>query len=261
MKIRTTLKQRTPQLRSGGFDFVFPQGEEVPAPLLAGRHLLVTGGDSAMGRAVALACAREGADVALAFQHEDRAAGEVRQEIEALGRRCVLIGGQMDDPQFCRNLVGQAVRQLGGLHVLINNLVSESAVQGRGDRTPAASPALHTDVFSMFYVTRAAIPHLGAGAAIINTAALLSDRWGGLRPQAMPPAGEAIAAYTRSLAQGLAGKKIRVNAVAFDPTARPASLPTSPLVAPCYVFLASGDSSEITGRVICPEAEPLTFNP
>jgi NAD(P)-dependent dehydrogenase (short-subunit alcohol dehydrogenase family) len=236
---------------------------------LEGKCVLITGGDGAVGRAVALACAQEGADVALAYCHELKANLEIRDQIQDLGRRCVLIAGQLDDPEFSRRLVDHAVRTLGSLHVLINNAVD----QQQPDATLPESASnlrrtFRTSVFSMFYVTRAALPYLERSGAIINTAFVAQE---GSAAAADRPQGEdAIAAFTRSLARGLATRNVRVNGIAFDPTwtplvpaefvhgatgfATPPPIPppASQLVAPCYIFLASEESSELTGQMLHP---------
>jgi len=239
---------------------------------LDGKVALITGGDSGIGRAVALAFAREGADVAIVYLDEHQDAEETRQRVEEKGRRCLLIPGDVGDEGFCRKTVERTVRELGGLDVVVNNAAEQHEQKSLEDISrEQLERTFRTNIFSMFFLTKAALRHLGEGSAIINTTSVTAYKGsGGLMDYASTKG--AIVAFTRSLSQNLAERKIRVNAVAPGPIWTPlipASFPPDkvesfgkdvPLgrpgqpeeVAPCYVFLASDDSSYMTGQVLHP---------
>jgi NAD(P)-dependent dehydrogenase (short-subunit alcohol dehydrogenase family) len=233
---------------------------------LDGRVALIT------GRAVAIAFAREGADVAILYLDEHQDAEETRRLVEEKGRRAVLIPGDVADEGFCRGAVERAVRELGRLDVVVNNAAEQHEQRGLEDITAEQlERTFRTNIFGYFFVTKAALPHLGEGAAIVNTTSVTAYRGSGQLIDYASTKG-AIVAFTRSLAQNLAERKIRVNAVAPGPIWTPlipASFPPEkvetfgqdvPLgrpgqpeeVAPCYVFLASDDSSYMTGQVLHP---------
>jgi NAD(P)-dependent dehydrogenase (short-subunit alcohol dehydrogenase family) len=233
---------------------------------------LITGGDSGIGRAVALAFAEEGADIAIVYRNEHRDAAETRRGVEDRGRRCIALAGDIADEGFCRRAVRQTVRRLGHLDILVNNAGEQhpqksiAAISARQlERT------FRTNVFGMFFMTKAALPHLKAGSAIINTSSVTAYRGSGHLLDYSATKG-AIVSFTRALSQALAGDEIRVNGVAPGPIWTPliaASFPRRrvatfgsevPLgragepaeVAPCYVFLASPDSTYMTGQVLHP---------
>ncbi|GGM07230.1 SDR family oxidoreductase [Deinococcus aerophilus] len=238
---------------------------------LKGRRALITGADSGIGRAVAIAFAREGADVALNYlQVEDSDAEEVVKLIEAAGRKAVVIPGDLKDEAFCRALVQQAVDGLGGLDILVNNAGKQTAVEALADlSTEQFDATMKTNVYALFWVTKAALPHLPPGASIINTTSIqASEPSKNLVDYAMTKA--AIANFTGSLAKQVAEKGIRVNAVAPGPywTALqpsggqpqesvtkfgeqvPLGRPGQPAeIAPLYVLLASQEGSYMTGNV------------
>jgi len=238
---------------------------------LAGRKALITGGDSGIGRAAAIAFAREGADVAINYlpEEEDDAKAVVAL-IEKAGRKGVALPGDLRDPAFCRRLVADAVERLGGLDLLVNNAARQASFDSIADIPDEHfDDVLKTNVYALFHVTKAALLHLGRGAAIINTSSV----------QAFEPSKElldyaatkaAILSMTRSLAKQLGDKGIRVNAVAPGPYWTPLQLaggqPTDKLVtfgsstplgrpgqpaeiAPLYVLLASGEAGFTTGNV------------
>lgn len=239
---------------------------------MKGRKALVTGADSGIGRAVAIAFAREGADVALNYlpEEEDDAA-EVVALIEAEGRKAIAIPGDLQDEQFCGDLVAQAVKGLGGLDVVANIAGKQLAVEKIEDLTSEQFDAtFRTNVHALFWVCKAALPHLPAGATIINTASIQAYQ---PSPNLLDyaPTKAAIVNFTRALAQQVAQRGIRVNAVAPGPIwtplqpaggQPPEAIPEfgsqTPLkragqpveMASAYVLLATQESSYITGEVI-----------
>lgn len=233
---------------------------------------LITGGDSGIGRAVAIAFAREGADVAIAYLDEHEDALETKRLVEKEGRRCVTIAGDVGDERFCELAVAKTVNDLGSLDVLVNN-AAEQHPQKSIEKISAEQleRTFRTNIFSYFYLTKAALPHLRRGAAIVNTTSVTAYRGSPALIDYSATKG-AIVAFTRSLSQALVEKGIRVNAVAPGPIWTPlipASFPEEKVetfgtdtpmgragqpeeVAPSYVFLASDDSSYMTGQVLHP---------
>jgi NAD(P)-dependent dehydrogenase (short-subunit alcohol dehydrogenase family) len=238
---------------------------------LAGRKALITGGDSGMGRAAAIAFAREGADVAFNYLPvEEPDAKEVVQLIEAEGRKAVPLPGDLRDEAFCNKLVADAVRELGGLDILVSNAARQHAQDSILDiSTQQFDDTFKTNVYAMFWLTKAAMPHLKPGATIINTASVNSyDPDKSLLDYASTKG--AIMIFTKALAKQVADKGIRVNAVAPGPIwtplqpsggQKPDNLPEfgakNPMgrpgqpaeLAPIYVLLASSEASFSTGQV------------
>jgi len=238
---------------------------------LAGRKALLTGGDSGIGRAAAIAFAREGADVAISYlPAEEEDAREVLQIIRKENRKAVALPGDIRDEAFCQQLVATAVKELGGLDILVNNAARQRAQESiTAISTEQFDATMKTNLYAMFWITKAAVPHLPAGATIINTASVVAyDPPALLLDYASTKA--AIIAFTRSLAKQLADRGIRVNAVAPGPYWTPlqpsggqpperippfggdSSLgrPGQPAeIAPLYVQLAAADSSYVTGNV------------
>ncbi|WP_086151171.1 SDR family oxidoreductase [Cellulosimicrobium sp. KWT-B] len=236
---------------------------------LGGKRALITGGDSGIGRAVAIAFAREGADVAISYlPEEEEDARTTARWIEDAGRTAVLLPGDIRDEEFCRQLVADAVAGLGGLDVLVNNAAYQMAQDEglRGITTEQLDRVLKTNVYALFWITQAALDHLPSGGAIINTTSVQAfDPSPPLLDYASTKA--AILNFTKGLAQQLAPEGIRVNAVAPGPIWTPlipATMPEekveqfgadTPLgragqpaeLAPAYVFFASQESSYITG--------------
>ncbi|MEZ6110958.1 MAG: SDR family oxidoreductase [Pirellulaceae bacterium] len=243
-----------------------------PAGKLTDQVALITGGDSGIGRSVAVLFAREGADVAIVYlPEEQRDAEETKQAIEAEGRRALLIAGDVKDAQFCRDSVQRTVDELGRLDILVNN----AAYQMHRDGLEAISEdqwdsTFRTNIYGYFYMAKAALPHLKPGSVIINTGSETGLEGSGRLLDYSATKG-AIHAFTKSLAQNLVDRGIRVNCVApgpvwtplnpaersADETAEfgqktPIGRPAQPEeVAPAYVFFASNaDSSYITGEVV-----------
>ncbi len=238
---------------------------------LAGRKALITGGDSGMGRAAAIAFAREGADVAINYLPvEEPDAQEVVELIRAEGRKAVPIPGDLQDEAFCRKLVAQAARELGGLDILVNNAAKQHAVDQITDISNEQFDAtFKTNVYAMFWITKAAMQHLGPGSAIINTSSVNAyEPSENLLDYASTKG--AIMIFTKALAKQLAPKGIRVNSVAPGPVWTPLQpsggqppdkIPEfgketpmgrpgqSAELAPIYVLLASEESSFATGQV------------
>jgi len=239
---------------------------------LQGKVALITGGDSGIGRAVAIMYAREGADVAVVYLNEHQDAEETKRLVEQEGRRCQLIAGDVGSEQFCQQAVQQTVGQLGKLDILVNNAAEQHPQESIEDITSEQlERTFRTNIFAMFYLTKAALPHLREGSTIINTTSVTAYRGNDTLLDYSSTKG-AIVAFTRSLAKALAEKNIRVNGVAPGPIWTPLIPSTFPEdkvasfgadvpmkrpgqpeeVAPSYVFLASDDSSYITGQTLHP---------
>ncbi|TJY41059.1 glucose 1-dehydrogenase [Cohnella pontilimi] len=241
-----------------------------PGGKLKGKVALISGGDSGIGRAVAIAFAKEGADVAVLYLNEDVDAQETKKQVEAEGRRCFLMGGDIGDPGHCKMAVEEAVRELGKLDILVNNAAEQHPQEKLEQITPEQlERTFRTNVFGMFYLTQAAMPHLSSGSAIINTASITAYKGS---PQLLDYSSTkgAIVSFTRSLSGNLAKQGIRVNAVAPGPIWTPLIPSTfdekkvaefgsnTPLgragqpdeLAPAYVYLASQDSSYVTGQTL-----------
>ena len=238
---------------------------------LAGRKALITGGDSGMGRAAAIAYAREGADVAINYLPAEEAdAREVIALIKKEGRKGIAIPGDLRDEAFCRQLVEEAVRQLGGLDILVNNAARQQANASLLDITSEQFDwTMKTNIYAPFWLTKAALPHLKPGAAIISTTSEQAyDPSADLHDYAMTKA--ANMSYVKSLAKQLGPKGIRVNGVAPGPIwtplqvsggavqeklkqfggATPLGRPGQPVeLASIYVQLAASDASYATGQV------------
>lgn len=195
---------------------------------LAGKKAIITGGDSGIGRAVAIAYAREGADVVIAYLDENEDAAEVKALVEREGRKAVLIAGDIRDPEHCRSIVRRAVEELGGLDILVNNAAHQATFSDIGDISDEEwQRTFETNIHAMFYLTKAAVAHMKPGSAIINTASVNSDMPNPILLAYATTKG-AIQNFTGGLAQMLAEKGIRANAVAPGPIWTPLIPSTMP---------------------------------
>jgi NAD(P)-dependent dehydrogenase (short-subunit alcohol dehydrogenase family) len=254
-----------PQPRSGTSDYI-------ASGKLRDRVALITGGDSGIGRAVAVLYAKEEADIAVVYFNEHRDARETKRLVEAEGRKCLLIAGDIGREAFCRKAVAETKRVLGRIDILVNNAAEQhpqesitKITERQLDRT------FRTNIFAMFFLTKAVMPHFRKGGVIVNTTSVTAYQGS---PELLDYSSTkgAIVAFTRSLSQALAGKKIRVNAVAPGPIWTPLIPSTFPAkevatfgsdtplgragepdeVATSFVFLASDDSSYMSGQVLHP---------
>ena len=233
---------------------------------------IITGGDSGIGRAVAIAFAKEGADVSVVYLEERKDANETRRLVEEHRRKCLLIEGDVGQEDFCRKAVDQTVNKFGRIDILVNNAAEqhpqdsiEEISEKQLERT------FRTNIFSFFFMVKAAMKHLKKGAAIINTTSVTAYK-GSAHLLDYSSTKGAITSFTRSLSQTLADRCIRVNGVAPGPVWTPLIPSTFPAkevatfgsdvplgragqpeeIAPSYVFLASDDSSYMTGQVLHP---------
>lgn len=235
-----------------------------------GEGPLITGGDSGIGRAVAIGFAKEGADVAITYLYEDRDAEETKARIEAIGRRCLPIRLDMRTKQACTNAVNRVLQTFGKLNIVINNQGVQYPRHSLLDISEEQlEQTFRTNIFSFFYVTQAALPHLKAGDAIVNTASITAYRGEKTLIDYSSTKG-AIVSFTRSLALSLVEQGIRVNAVAPGPiwtplipssysadrvatfgTQTPMKRAGQPFeLAPAYIYLASDDSRYVTGETL-----------
>jgi NAD(P)-dependent dehydrogenase (short-subunit alcohol dehydrogenase family) len=237
---------------------------------LAGKVALITGGDSGIGRAVAVLYAREGADVAIVYLDEDEDAEETQRAVEAEGRKCLLIPGDVSDSAFCREAVEHVVSEFGKLDILVNNAAFQQSQLALEDITDEQlETTFRTNIFGYFFMARAALPHLKNGSVIMNTGSITGEQ-GHKELLDYSATKGAIHTFTKSLAMSLQPKGIRVNAVAPGPVWTPLNpadadaedvkefgksvpmhRPAQPEeIAPAFVFLAApGDSSYITGEI------------
>lgn len=239
---------------------------------LANKVAIITGGDSGIGRAVAIAFAKEGAKVVVAYLNEHDDAKETEALIHKEGGECLLIAGDIGREAFCKKVVQQTVKQFKRLDVLVNNAAEQHPTEDLLKITEKQlERTFRTNIFSFFFLTKAVLPHLKKNSVIINTTSVTAYR-GSEHLLDYASTKGAIVAFTRSLSKNLAEKEIRVNAVAPGPvwtplipatfsakevkefgTDVPLGRPGEPSeIAPCYVFLASEDSSYMTGQTLHP---------
>lgn len=237
---------------------------------LAGRRAIITGGDSGIGRAVAIAFAREGADVLISYLNEDEDARETARLVEEAGRKAVLVPGDIGDAAHCRAIVDKAVEAFGGLDILVNNAAHQMTFDAITDIPDEEwDKTFRTNIHAMFYLTKAAVPHMQPGSAIINTTSVNADT---PKPTLLAYATTkgAIQNFTGGLSQLLAEKGIRANCVAPGPIWTPLIPSTMPPeqvenfgkdvpmgragqpaeLAPVYVMLASEEASYVSGATV-----------
>ncbi len=248
----------------------YEPSDYMAAGKLKGKKVIITGGDSGIGRAVAVAFAKEGADLSIIYLNEHDDAKETKRQVEQEGRKCLLIAGDIGDESFCKNAVNQTVQELGGLDILINNAAEQHPQQKLEDITSEQlERTFRTNIFGMFHMTKMAMPHLKSGSAIVNTASITAYKGNPTLIDYSSTKG-AIVSFTRSLSMSIVEKGIRVNAVAPGPiwtplipstfdakkvsefgATQPMKRPGQPEeLAPAYVYLASNDSSYVSGQVI-----------
>ncbi|WP_226670552.1 SDR family oxidoreductase [Metabacillus litoralis] len=237
---------------------------------LKNKVAIITGGDSGIGRAVAVFYAKEGANVVISYLDEHKDAEETKKHVEKQGQQCLLISGDIGDESVCQNIVSQTMDTFGSLDILVNNAAEQHPQKGIEDITSEQlERTFRTNIFSFFYLTKAALPHLKQGSAIVNTSSVTAYA-GNEQLLDYSATKGAITTFTRSLALSLAGKGIRVNGVAPGPIWTPLIPSTFPAdqvatfgantpmkrpgqpeeLAPAYVFLASDDSSYMSGQMI-----------
>jgi NAD(P)-dependent dehydrogenase (short-subunit alcohol dehydrogenase family) len=239
---------------------------------LKGKVALITGGDSGIGRAVAIVFAKEGADSAIVYLNEHEDAEETKRLVGKYGQKCLLIPGDIGEEEFCRQAVEQTISEFGRLDSLINNAAEQHPQESIEDiSAEQLEKTFRTNIFSMFYLTKAALKHLKPGSTIVNTTSVTTYK-GSPKLLDYSATKGAIVGFTRSLSLALAEQKIRVNAVAPGPIWTPL-IPSTftpehvksfgenvPMgragqpeeVANCFVFLASDDASYISGQVLHP---------
>lgn len=275
---RKTQFEPQSQDRQPGFEYLMEPRPEAEDPRwtssgkLAGKLALITGGDSGIGRAVAILFAKEGADIVMVYFDEHQDAEETQERIEKEGRRCLALSGDIANEEFCREVVRRTVEEFGKIDILVNN----AAVQWPQDSIEDISAeqlerTFRVNIFAMFHMTKACLPHMVAGCCAINNGSVTA--YSGYEKLLDYSSSQgAVIAFTRSLARQLVVKGIRVNAVAPGPIWTPLIPATFPPefvadfggwvpmgragqpreVAPCFLFLACDDSSYMTGQVLHP---------
>ncbi|MDQ0187046.1 SDR family oxidoreductase [Cytobacillus sp. FSL W7-1323] len=241
-----------------------------PAGKLEGKVAIITGGDSGIGKSTAIYFAKEGADVIVPYLNEHEDAKETKTLVEQAGKTCLLISGDLSSEPFCQEVVKQALNKFGKIDILVNNAGEQHPQKNIEDISgQQLEKTFQTNIYAMFYLTKATLPHLGAGSSIINTASVTAYAGNELLVDYSSTKG-AIVSFTRSLSLQLASKEIRVNGVAPGPIWTPL-IPSTfsaeevasfgknvPMkragqpfeLAPAYVFLASDDSSYMSGQML-----------
>ncbi len=269
-----TLPPQQQDRQPGIEDDMVPKPQTMPryagADKLKGKVALITGGDSGIGRAVAVAFAREGADVAIVYLDENQDANETKALVEKEGRTCLNIAGDIVREDFCRGCVDKVIQELGRLDILVNNAAEQHEVKEPEDLSAEQlERTFKTNLFSQFYFSKAALEHMKEGSTIINTTSVTAYKGKSEMLDYSSTKG-AIVAFTRSLSEAVVERGIRVNAVAPGPIWTPL-IPASfdaehvarfgkntPMkragqpneVAPAYVFLACEESSYVSGQVL-----------
>ena len=244
-----------------------------PSEKLKDKIVFITGADSGIGKATAILLAKEGAKIAIVYLNEHEDADETKSIIEKYGSEALLIPGDISKEEFCKDAVQQTINKYGRIDVLINNAAEQHEAKEITDiETKNLVHTFEVNIFSMFYITKAALPHMKEGSAIINTTSVTAYKGS---PELLDYSSTkgAIVAFTRSLSQSLVKKNIRVNGVAPGPIwtplipasyesekvsehgkKTPMKRPGQPVeVAPCYLFLATNASSYMTGQILHPD--------
>jgi NAD(P)-dependent dehydrogenase (short-subunit alcohol dehydrogenase family) len=243
-----------------------------PSEKLKGKVAIITGGDSGIGKATAILFAKEGANIAIVYLEENEDAEDTKKSIEKYGGKALLLPGDVRDNKFCEEIVRKTIKQFGQLDILVNNAAEQHMAKTLEElEIENLHRTFETNIYSMFYLTKAALPHLKEGSCIINTTSVTAYKGSPALLDYSATKG-AIVAFTRSLSGNLVEKGIRVNAVAPGPiwtplipatfdeektsehgSSAPMKRPGQPVeVAPCFLFLASKDSSYMTGQVLHP---------
>lgn len=271
-KIRPAQSQNRPGKESILKPLTDSEPHHYPNGRLAGKSALITGGDSGIGKAVALLFAKEGANIAIAYLNEDKDAADTKSEVEAYGAKCITIKGDLGREAHCKSVIKKTVKAFGTIDILINNAALHWEAESIEEiSTKQLLNTFHSNYFSYFWITKYALPHMQEGSCIINTTSVTAYRGS---PKLIDYASTkgAIVSFTRSLANNLMEKGIRVNAVAPGPIWTPliassfdkkkisefgsdapmkrAGMPNE--VAPCFLFLACEDSPYISGQVLHP---------
>lgn len=251
---------------------IYVKEKGVGCSKLKNKVAIITGGDSGIGRAIAVAFAQEGADISIVYLNEHQDAEDTKKKVEENGRKCHLISGDVGDENFCKNAVKKTVDEFNHLDILVNNAGEICLQENIEDISKEQlEKTFKTNVFSMFYMTKAALKYLKSGSSIVNTASVAAYH-GDSKLIDYSASKGAVTSFTRALSANLVSKGIRVNGVApgpiwtpFIPSAFPAEIVTNfgedtPIgragqpveIAPCYVFLASSDSTYMTGQILHP---------
>jgi len=272
-QLRPPQKQsRQPGLEANMRPLPIVEQPATPQGKLAGKVAVISGGDSGIGRAVAVAMAAEGADIAILYLNEHQDAKDTVAMVEAKGQRCLAIAGDLGIEKICAKSITKVISKFERLDILVNNAAEQHPQESLLDITSKQlEKTFRTNIYSYFYLTKAALPHLKKGASIINTSSVTAYR-GSAQLLDYSATKGAIVSFTRSLAMALAKDKIRVNGVAPGPVWTPL-IPSTfaadkvamfgsdvPLaragepseIAPCFVFLASADASYMTGQFLHP---------
>jgi NAD(P)-dependent dehydrogenase (short-subunit alcohol dehydrogenase family) len=249
---------------------IFDNPEYIGSGKLKDKIALITGGDSGIGRAVSVAFAKEGADIVIVYLYEHVDAEATKGMVESLGSRCILIPGDLRDESFCKRIVEITISSFGHLDILVNNAGVQFPQASLLDiTTEQLENTFRTNIFPLFHVTKAALPHLKRGSSIINTASITAYTGNKLLIDYSSTKG-AVVSFTRSLALNLVDRGIRVNGVAPGPVWTPLIVSSysaeyvttfgldTPMkragqpveLAPTYVYLASDDSTYVTGQIL-----------